>query len=66
MASRKYKIVSIRKTGTRKDGWNYSGRCIICSGSKADFTGVSGVLKERALQLATDHCVKYHGGQTTL
>lgn len=60
------KIVLVRKRGTRKDGWNYHATCTICRGAKADINGVGGVLKERAQQLADNHCDEYHDGHRTI
>lgn len=60
------KIVMVRKRGTRKDGWNYVAQCTICSGSHQDVSGISGVTKERAQELAIKHCNEFHNGRRTI
>lgn len=60
------KIVLVRKRGTRKDGRNYVATCTICRGSKSDVSGVSGVSKDRAEELAINHCDSVHYGQRSI
>ncbi len=59
-------IVLVRKRGTRKDSQNYVTTCTICRGSKADVSGVSGVSKERAIQLKDKHINEAHAGQRSI
>lgn len=59
------KYVMVRKRGVRQDGHNYVAQCTVCSGSKQDVSGVRGVTKEMAQQLAVKHCSDYHDGHTT-
>lgn len=60
------KIVLVRKRGTRRDGQNYHATCTICRGAQADINGVAGVLKERAQELANNHCDTVHGGRYSI
>lgn len=60
------RYVSVRKRGARMDGWNYVTTCHVCSGSKGDVSGVSGVTKERADELREIHIRDVHHGQRTL
>jgi hypothetical protein len=60
------KIVLVRKRGKRKDGHNYVATCTICNGSKRDVSGVSGVSKDRAEEMALNHCDSVHYGQRTI
>jgi len=46
------KIVLVRRRGTRKDGRNYVATCTICNGANRDISGVMGVSKEQALEMA--------------
>jgi len=63
---RALKLVLVRKRGTRKDGRNYVATCTVCSGARADVSGVLGVSKERADELAAKHVTDVHGGRSTV
>ncbi len=60
------RFMSVRKRGTRKDGWNWVTVCRICPGSRGDVSGVGGVTRETAVRLKDKHIAEVHGGKRTI